>query len=121
MRNRIYILILIFNLTISCSNKNSEYDKSEVKLYAYQEAQIGGINFVLLKNGEFIVTRFGMFDSEKYKGIATISKDSIFLTYSDKNIDFQKIPLPEKIEVAKHRIFTELRGRKYHMEIGNMK
>lgn len=75
---------------------------------------MGAIHFVLFKNNEFKIQKFGLFGSKNFDGIAKVKGDSIHLKYLDKKIDFQKILFPIKMKVVKNRIDTEFSNRPYH-------
>lgn len=103
----------------SCGNEKSDfdYDSENIKIRAYQEAQIGGIEFVLLTDNRFRINRQGLFRPEYYFGNAKIESDSIFLKYYDNLIDFDSIPLPRKMKVENDRLKTDLINWNYYLTI----
>ncbi len=116
---QIILILLVLNVLWSCENKKSEFDSSgeNVKIRAYQEAPIGGIGFVLLNDNRFRINRQGLFQSEYYYGKANIKFDTIFLNYSDNTINFDSVPLPQKLLVENQILKTDLAKWKYYLNI----
>ncbi|WP_162919896.1 hypothetical protein [Hanstruepera ponticola] len=111
----VFALMTIF----SCGNEKNDFDSNseKVKIIAYQESQIGGIEFVLLIDNRFRINRQGLFRPEHYFGNAKIESDSIFLKYSDKSINFDSIPLPRKMKIENYRLKTDLINWNYYLTI----
>ena len=114
-----YLLPWIVLIFTGCSAKDLvEYEREDIILYGYQEAPIGGITFTLLKSDTFNVESSGLFTGTKFWGTAIPFRDSIALTYFDKTIDFDSIPLPQFFVIDTKRLKTKLRDRKYYLNIG---
>lgn len=113
------LIILISSLIISCKDSKSdfEYDHSKVKIFATQDAPLGAIHFVLFNNNDFKIQRFGLFEKQNFNGKADIKGDSIYLEYEDKEIDFDEIPLPIKMQVEEKIIETEFSNAHYYLVI----
>jgi hypothetical protein len=122
-KSQIVLILIILNFLWSCENKTSEFDSrsEKIKIWAYQEGQIGGIEFVLLTDNRFRINRQGLFRPECYFGNANIKSDSIFLNYSDNTINFDSVPLPRKLFVENQILKTDLSNWKYYLNIKNEK
>ena len=118
-KSKITVVFIILTALYSCENKKTEFDygSEKIKIRAYQEAQIGGIEFVLLTDNRFRINRQGLFRPEYYFGNVKIESDSIFLKYSDNKINFDSIPLPRKMKIENNRLKTDLIDWKYYLEI----
>jgi len=118
-KSTITIVLIILTTLFSCENKKTEFDygSEKIKIRAYQEAQIGGIEFVLLNDKRFRINRQGLFQPKYYYGNAKMESDSIFLKYSDNTINFDSIPLPRKLKVENDRLKTDLINWNYYLTI----